>query len=115
GGERRDLSGDYRAISRCGYLDSVPAAGNPFPQRQRPARTAPKANSLSHFLRLAQALVAPAWRLVHVQPLKNHEDAAKILRVDADAVVLHREHPIQVPGLDADVNTWRLGSAELDR
>src|SRR6185295_5268806 len=42
-------------------------------------------------------------RLV-VQPLEHHEDAIAVLRVQADAVVLHGEEPHLVARLGADVD-----------
>src|SRR5207344_1466513 len=59
---------------------------------------------------------AGAWVLVApVQPFEGREDPLRVLRIDADCVVLHREAPAFVGLLDADVHARGLLVAELQR
>src|SRR4030042_3793354 len=56
---------------------------------------------------------ASAGILFAVQPLKDEEDAVEILRLNAYAVVLDREHPFAVHSLCRDMDTRRFFPAEL--
>ena len=54
------------------------------------------------FLQIARPMPVPGILLPAVQALEDHEDALEVLRVDADAVVAHREEPLAVRLLGAD-------------
>ena len=52
----------------------------------------------------------PGYLLAGVQPLEDGEDALGVARVDADAVVRHREPPAAcLVALGADLDARRLG------
>src|ERR1035441_10298597 len=50
-----------------------------------------------------------------MQALEDVEYLLIILRLDADAIVPHREHPAPLPSLSADVDSWRRLAVELER
>jgi hypothetical protein len=57
----------------------------------------------------------PRVLLAAVQALEDDEDALRVLRIDADAVVLDGKEPLPAPTDGGDVHAGRLGPPELHR
>src|SRR5881409_899420 len=71
--------------------------------------------ALDNFFTHGQSDTSAGIILLGVQALKNHEDTTEILRVDANAVVAHAEHPVSLSRFDANMDTRSCWSAKLDR
>ena len=61
-----------------------------------------------------QADPAPRVFRVTMQTLEDHEDAGRVLRIDADAVVLDRKRPVLCFFRGRDMHAWSHLCAELD-
>src|SRR5947208_15730283 len=72
--------------------------------------------ALDHLLDDRQADPGSRVLALVVQALEHHEDALEVLRLDADAVVAHREFPFRALVGGAHVHGGRgIGLAELQR
>src|SRR5690242_15276809 len=62
------------------------------------------ADAFDDLLAHRQADPRPRVLLARVETLEHLEDAVRVLGIDADPVVAHREHPLVRPPANADVH-----------
>src|SRR5215208_280047 len=96
------------ALRGHGELEDAASAGALFDPD-------PAAMALDDALADRKAHARPRVLVLAVEPLEHVEDPLSLVRIDADAVVAHRDDALAVDTLGADRDNRRLLAMELDR